>query len=110
MFESKTEKINKLVEKKKAEKIIPFLNDRDGAVALAAIAGLGKAGGDDAYNALIPLLRSNNAAARAAAAQALGELGASQGRTHLSYHLAQEKDEKVREAIRGALDRLPESK
>lgn len=110
MFGSKTEKITKLAEKKKSDKITSFLNDKDKTVVLAAINGLGDAGGEAGYNALVPLLRNQDAEVRAASATAIGKTGFPQGRTHLSYHLKNEADPKVQDAIRHALDILPESK
>ena len=57
MFGDKIAKIPKLVEKKKFEPLIALASDKKMDVRLAAIAGLGRIDVDEAYNALVPMLR-----------------------------------------------------
>ena len=59
MFGDKIAKIPKLVEKKKFEPLIAMASDKKMDVRLAAIAGLGQVDVDEAYNALVPMLREN---------------------------------------------------
>lgn len=103
MFESKTDKIKKLAEKKKAAKINGFLNDRSKEVVIAAIEGLGACGGEDAVNGLVPMLRSTDASIRIATANAMGNMGDPRTKAHLDFQLKQESDPKVKEAIVHAL-------
>lgn len=110
MFENKTEKIAKLAEKKQTEKIAKYLNDKDKEVVLAAIRGLGDAGGESGYNALVALLHNPDASIRQATATALGKTGFAQSRTHLSYQLKSETDPAVQASIRSALDSLQTAK
>lgn len=52
----KLEKIEKCVQKGKEDELVKLVHDRDKNVRLAAIAGLGRAGKDNACNVLITLL------------------------------------------------------
>lgn len=103
MFGSKTDKVKKLVEKKKGEKIIPFLNDKSMDVVMAAIEGLGVCGGEHAVNGLVPMLRSNDPSIRIATANAMANMGDPRTKAHLDFQLKQEKDAKAKDAIIHAL-------
>ena len=70
----KLEKIEKYVQKGKEEALIKLVHDRDKAVRIAAISGLGKAGKNDACNVLITLMLDDDPEIRAASATALGVL------------------------------------
>ena len=70
MFGDKIAKIPKLVEKKKFEPLIAMASDKKMDVRLAAIAGLGQVDVDEAYNALVPMLRENEPEVRIAAGKA----------------------------------------
>jgi HEAT repeat protein len=103
MFGSKMSKIEKLTAKKKSGKLVKYLNDKDGEVRLAAIKGLGQAGGEAAFNSLISLLRDSNADTRKAAASALEELNDDKSIAALNAHQKTETDDAVKEAMRRAI-------
>jgi len=106
MFGSKLGKIGKLVDKNNAEKLEALLKDKDMEVVLAAIDGLGKCTGDVAFNALVPLLLSDDAQVRAHAAKALGQMGLPKARTFLLHQRESEKDTAVLAAIEEALKKI----
>ncbi|MFQ9680503.1 MAG: HEAT repeat domain-containing protein [Ruthenibacterium lactatiformans] len=61
--------------KGKEDELVKLVHDRDKNVRLAAIAGLGRAGKDNACNVLITLLLDDDPEIRSASASALGDLG-----------------------------------
>lgn len=103
MFESKTSKIEKLAAKKNSDQLVKFLSDKDPAVRLAAIKGLGQAGGEPAFNSLVALLRDSNPSMREAAASALEVLKDTKSCAFLSARVKDETDEKVKAAMNRAL-------
>lgn len=103
LFGSKLDKVAKLIEKGSEDKLAALVSDKDEAVRLAAIDGLGSCHGDVAFNALVPLLGSAVAAVRAHAARALGKMGLPKARTHLLHLRDAENDADVLEAIDEAL-------
>ena len=105
---SKLDKVQKYIEKGKELDLLKLFHDKDKEVRLAAIAGAGKVGKDDSFNALIILLTDEDADIRAQAATALGALRNSHGDAHLRYCLGKETDAKVAAAIRNALALLHE--
>lgn len=106
LFGNKMDKIAKLAEKGDAAKIAALVGDKKMDVCLAAIDALGKCKGDDPFNALVPLLHSQNADVRAHAASALGALGDPRGRAHLDHQRKNEKDPAVLKAVEGALGKI----
>ena len=64
MFGNKMDKIAKLADKNDAVKLLGMLNDKDEKVVLAAIDALGRCNGDDAFNALVPLVHNASADVR----------------------------------------------
>lgn len=105
----KLEKIEKYVQKGKEEALIKLVHDRDKAVRIAAISGLGKAGKNDACNVLITLMLDDDPEIRAASATALGVLGNPRAHTLLMHHLGTEKDAHVIVAIKSAVGKLHSS-
>lgn len=106
MFGNKLHQIPKLVEKNQPEKLEKMMNDKDEQVRLAAIDGLGQCTGDVAFNALVPLLNSPDAAVRSHAARALGTMGLPKARTFLLHRKEAEKDADVLKAIAEALKKI----
>ena len=98
----KLEKIEKCVQKGKEGELVKLVHDRDKNVRLAAIAGLGRAGKDNACNVLITLLLDDDPEIRSA----LGDLGDPRAHTLLMHHLGVEKDERVAAAIKDAVGKL----
>ena len=106
MFGNKMDKIAKLADKNDAVKLLGMLNDKDEKVVLAAIDALGRCNGDDAFNALVPLVHNDNADVRTHAVLALGKMGLPKARTFLLHQLEAEKSPEVREAMDTALKEL----
>ena len=102
---SKLEKVEKAVEKGKEAALIKLAHDKDEEVKLAAIAGMGKVGRDDSFNAIVPdMLTDDDPKVRAALA--LGEMNNEHASAHLRYYLEREKDATVIEAIKKAISSL----
>ena len=106
MFGNKTTKIEELAAKKKSDLLVKYLSDKDISIRLAAIKGLGEAGGEPAFNSLTGLLRDANAAIREAAALALGVLKDSKSSAFLDARLKEETDATVRAAMSRALNQV----
>lgn len=106
MFGSKLNKIPKLVEKNKAEKLEALLKSKDMEVVLAAIDGLGQCTGDTAFNALVPLILSPDPQVRVHAVKALGVMGLPKSRTFLLHRKESEKEPEVLSAIEEALKKI----
>ena len=102
----KLEKIEKCVQKGKEDELVKLVHDRDKNVRLAAIAGLGRAGKDNACNVLITLLLDDDPEIRSASASALGDLGDPRAHTLLMHLLGVEKDGRVAAAIKDAVGKL----
>ncbi len=100
---SKLEKVEKDIEKGKESALLKLALDKDHEVRLAAIAGLGKVGKDDSFNALISMLSDEDPAIRAASAEALGVMNNEHADAHLRHHLEHETDETVKRAIKNAI-------
>ncbi|MCD8397339.1 MAG: HEAT repeat domain-containing protein [Lachnospiraceae bacterium] len=104
----KVDKVNKLVEKKKTDKLTALTKDKDKEVRLAAIEGLGKVPeNEDSLNTLIKCMENDSDAdIRKAAAVTLGDSEGDYVETHLRYCLSHEKDESVLAAIRESLTKI----
>ena len=81
-------------------------SDKKMDVRLAAIAGLGQVDVDEAYNALVPMLRENEPEVRIAAGKALATLGRPSARVHIEHQIHAEKDAKVAEELKKSLSVL----
>ena len=104
---SKLEKVEKAIEKGKEAALIKLAHDKDEEVKLAAIAGMGKIGKDDSFNAIVPdMLTDEDPKVRAAAAEALGVMKNEHANAHLRYYLEREKDPAVIAAMQGAIASL----
>lgn len=104
---SKLDKIQKCIEKGKESPLVKLSADKDKEVRLAAIAGMGKVGKDDSFNAMVPsMLIDEDPDIRCAAAAALGEMKNPHASAHLRYYLERESDEKVKSAIKSAIASL----
>lgn len=108
MFGSDLSKVEKLVAKKKDADLAKLTGSKDEAVRLAAIAGLGKVGGEAGYNTLVTLLRSPDPQTRIAVANAMGELADPKLRAHIEHLAKSEKDQKVAAALLSTLGKIKE--
>lgn len=106
MFGNNISKVEKLIAKKKGDELVKFTADKDSAVRLKAVEGLGKVGGEAAFHGLITLLRSAEPSMRQAAANALGEMGDAKSRAHIEHQLKGEQDAQVAAAMREALGKI----
>lgn len=106
MLYGETGKNRKMCSKGERGELVKLVHDRDKNVRLAAIAGLGRAGKDNACNVLITLLLDDDPEIRSASASALGDLGDPRAHTLLMHHLGVEKDERVAAAIKDAVGKL----
>lgn len=106
MFGDKMSKVEKAIEKRNPKALIDLAETKDTALRLAAIAGLGKVGGDDAANYLITQLGGSDPQVRIAVAEALGVMGDMHTKAHVSAQLNKETDPQVREAISKAMKNI----
>ena len=97
------EKIRKLTEKRKTEKVEQFLHDKDIEVVKAAIAGLGIIQDEMAFNLLSKLIDHENPEIRKAAIVAFANTGTAQAKTFLQLLLSKETDTSVKEVASKAL-------
>ena len=106
MFGNKLEKIEKLAAKGEAAKIAEYVNDKHDGVRMAAIDALGKCDGDDAFNALVPLVHGGDVEQRKHAALALGSMNVPRARAFLEHQRSLESDADVKKAIETALSEI----
>ncbi len=104
---SKLKEIERAVARKKIETLKTYAQSTDITVRTAAIAGIAKVGGKEAFQPLVAQMSCAEPEVRIAAAKALGELGDQRGRTHLLHFMEYDKDSRVRSAMREALRQLP---
>lgn len=108
MFGNNLKKIEKLARKKNSDSLVKFLTSKDSQVRLAAIRGLGEAGGEPAFNNLTSLLRNADPIVRAAAASALEVLKSPKAVAFITNRLKDETDAAAATAMRKALGVLHE--
>lgn len=105
-FGDKMKQAERATFKRNRKKLIELAQCKKPDVALAAIRGLGKAGGEDAVNYLVTQLRNISPEFRAAAALSLGEIGDPHAKAHIHGALKFEKDEATVKAMHEALEKL----
>jgi len=103
MFGSKMDSVEKAIKKNNAAALIGLGDNKDKEVCLAAIAGLGSVGGQEACNYLISRLSSQEPEVRIAAAHALGALGDKHTKAFVSAQMSKETDPAVRDAMGQAM-------
>ena len=106
LFGSKTDKIQKAIEKRKAAPLIKLTKDKDPAVRVAAMLGLGEIRSNDGFAIMTYNLNDADPAMRAAAATALGKLGDAHGKAHITFRMNKETDPKALEAMHKAVASL----
>ena len=104
---SKLKDIEKAVARKRLETLKAYAQSTDVSVRTAAIDGIAKVGGGEAFNALVIQLSCSNPEIRIAAAKAIGELGDQRGRTYLLHFMESDHASRVRSAMTSALGKLP---
>lgn len=106
IFGNKMQQVERAAAKRNSKKLLELAQCKKPEVALAAIEGLGKAGGENAINYLVTQLRNINPAFRAAAARSLGEIGDPHAKAHIHGALKFEKDEAAVSAMHQALRKI----
>lgn len=106
MFGNKMNQVGKAIKKKHRSALIELCNNKDQEVSIAAIAGLGSVGGEDAANYLISRLQSTEPNVRIAVAHALGELKDMHTKAFLAAQLNKEEDPDVRKALSNAMSEI----
>lgn len=106
MFGNKTAKVNKAIEKKKADVLVGLVHDRDESVRIAAIDGLGKIRSADGVNPLVNLLHDASAEVRKHAALALGAIGEVHAKAHINFACEKETDPSAKAAMQQAMNML----
>ena len=106
MFGSKVDKVAHAVEKQNASKLVNLVHDKDEAVRIAAIDGLGKIKKNEGVNPLINLLHDPSAEVRKHAALALGEIGDAHSKAHVNAAMEKETDAETKKAMLKALSQL----
>lgn len=106
MFGNKMDKIAKCIEGGKESGLLKLAVDKDKAVRLAAMAGMGKIGKDESFNLMVTMLTDEDSEIRAAAATALGDMKNEHASAHLRYRLDKETDPAVLTALKGAISNL----
>ncbi len=106
MFGNKMDSVEKAIKKNNAGSLIAMGGNKDKEVSLAAIAGLGCVGGQEACNYLISRLCSQEPEVRIAVAQALGAIGDKHTKAFISAQMNKETDTAVREAMGLAMSHI----
>lgn len=106
IFGDKMKQVERATDKRKSKKLIELAQCKKTDVQLAAIRGLGKAGGEDAVNFLVTQLRNISPEFRAAAATALGDIGDPHAKAHIHGALKFEKDAATVQAMHAALAKI----
>lgn len=99
----KLNKIKKLSEHKNYEGILPYCEDEESEIRIAAAQGLADIGNDEANNALIGMLRDHDLSVKIAAVNALGKVKEFRSSTFISHEMEQSKDAAFIEACKKAL-------
>ncbi|MCD8131856.1 MAG: HEAT repeat domain-containing protein [Lachnospiraceae bacterium] len=104
---AKIDKVNKLVEKGKTDKLLALVYDKDKEVRLAAIKGLRSVPEtEDSVNTLVAMINDTDTEIRKEVIISLGYTQDSYVETQLRHRLVAENDDSVKAAIRESLDRM----
>jgi len=103
MFGNNLAKAEKAVAKNKPNVLIGLLSNKDEAVRIAAIDGLGKLKSNDGMNPLINLLHDPSANIRRHAALGLAAIGDGHAKAHISFAIEKESDASARDGMQQAL-------
>lgn len=104
------DKIQKLAEKRKSDKIIKYLDSADAEVVVAALKALSDIKDEDSVNSIAGMIDNENDEIRKEVACALGEIGSEYAKTYLQHRMTTEKNEEVKTAIMDALHAIAAKK
>ncbi|MDD5935464.1 MAG: HEAT repeat domain-containing protein [Clostridiales bacterium] len=99
-------KIEKLTEKRRADKIEKYLDDKDFSVVKAAIQALGKIQDETSVNLLSKLIEDDNPEVRKVAIVAFASGNTEYAKTFLQHLIVTEKLEEVKEVARTAVHNM----
>lgn len=103
---SKLKNIEKAIEKKDVHELLDYAVSTDKSIRLKAVDGLGKVGGEGAFNLLVPMLRNADVECRSAAAKALGNLGDARALAFIYDRLNREEDSSVKQILLDSMAQL----
>ena len=106
MFGNKMGAIEKAIKKNNSGALIDLAGNKDAEVSMAAIAGLGSIGDQEAVNFLISQLGNPQAEVRVAVAKAMGVIGDKHTKAFVSAQMSKETDEAVRQALTEAMSHI----
>ncbi|WP_167958093.1 HEAT repeat domain-containing protein [Anaerosporobacter faecicola] len=101
--EKDVEKIRKLTEKRKSDKVAKYLDKNDVEVVKAAITGLGSIQDETSVNLLSKLIENANPEIRKAALVAFGNGGTEYAKTLIQHRAVVESDLQVQEVAKSIL-------
>ena len=106
LFGNKLSKIASATSKGNGKYLMKLIKDKDQAVRLAAIDGLGEVKYTDAVGPLASFLYDPSVDVRVHCCEALAKIGDAHSKEHINNAIAREKDPKVQETMRKALLKL----
>ncbi|MGI6336049.1 MAG: HEAT repeat domain-containing protein [Clostridiales bacterium] len=104
--ERKIEKINRLAEKKKTDKVIKYASSKDPELRAAAASALSGICVDESYNELVLLIRDPELSVRKAAVVALGDMGRKAGADHVRHVMTHETDPEIIKLCQTAITKI----
>lgn len=105
-FGNPMDKIEKLAQKGKSDKLAKYVGSKDKNVSLAAIRALGSCDDETSFNTLTGLIIAEDPDVRIAALEGLGKIGKSASFTHISNYVNRESDPRVKKAMQDALSAI----
>ncbi|MGI6316765.1 MAG: HEAT repeat domain-containing protein [Christensenellales bacterium] len=98
--------VEKMIEKQNLKGLVKASKSKKKDVRLAAIAGLGKVSGDDAFNRLVGCLFDNDPDIRIAVVKAFAEKGDRKAAAHIAHQIQMEFDQGIIDEMHVALKSL----
>lgn len=98
--------VEKMITKQNLKGLVEASKSKKKDVRLAAIAGLGKVGGDDAFNRLVGCLYDNDQDVRIATVKAFEEKGDRKAAAHIAHQIQLERDQSIIDEMHRALKSL----
>ena len=107
---AKLKSIEHAIEKKDVRELLDYAVSTDKSIRLKAVDGLGKVGGEGAFNLLVPMLRNTDVECRSAAAKALGNLGDARALAFIYDRMEREEEESVKEILLNSMAQLHQAR
>lgn len=106
MFGNKMNVIEKAIKKGNVAALIGLVDNKDEAIKMAAIEGLGDVGGLDASNYLVTRLGNEDPKERVAVVKALGKIANIHTKAFLFARMDKETDPEVKAALSEAMAKI----